>query len=102
MSKKGITIRLDEDTTNQCDYWFRKLGYNSRTQFVTAAIAFYIAYKNGDYPLANAETARLNQIVTAIDGMSEQLKRLQQIDNKGWSTLFNLQDPNLPNPENLE
>lgn len=101
MNKKGITIKLNEQTTNICDYWYKKLGYTSRTQFVMAAITFYVAYKNGDYPLANAETARLNQIVTALESLSEQVQRLEQTDTKGWSTLFNLQDPNLPSPDNL-
>lgn len=90
------TIRLDEDTTNLCDYWYQKQGFSSRTAFIKAAIQRYIAFINGDYQLPNAETVRLNQLISSVDSLGEQIKLLRATDEQGFNALLNLTDDTLP------
>lgn len=98
MDKKGVTIRFDQETTNLCDYWYRKLGFKSRTAFVKAALSFYIAYKNGDYQLPSAEVARLNQLVSSMESLTTKVDNLDKSVNKGFDAILNLSDENLDDP----
>lgn len=102
MAKNGITVRLDSETTNLCDYWYRKLNFKSRTAFVKAAISFYIAYKNGDYQLPSAEITRINQLITEIQSQNVQLANLTKSVNQGFDTILNLSDKSITDPTELK
>lgn len=102
MDKKGVTIRLNQEMTDQCDYWYRKLGFKSRTAFVNAAISFYIAYKNGDYQLPSAEVARLNQLISAIQSLTVQTDTLTKSVNRGFSAILNINDDSIPDPTEMK
>ncbi|HIP85198.1 MAG TPA: ribbon-helix-helix protein, CopG family [Pyrodictium sp.] len=43
-AKKVVSIKLDVDIIEELDKLWRKLGYNSRSEFIREAILFYMQY----------------------------------------------------------
>lgn len=99
MTQTGITVRLDQETTDKCDYWYRKQGFRSRTAFVKAAIDRYIALANGDYQLPSAEIARINQLVLGQQALVEEVQNLGKSLDKATNVFLNLTDETLPDPD---
>jgi len=44
--RKVVSVRLKEDVLRDVDIYTRKLGLNSRTEFIKQAIEFYIKSKS--------------------------------------------------------
>lgn len=86
------TVRVDQSLKPEIDYWQKKCGYKTTKDFIDAAVKHFIAYKNGDYQLPNAETQRLNQIITAITALTKQNEVLTNTINNAFSTLLRLSD----------
>lgn len=102
MSDKGVTIRLDQSTTDKCDYWYKKQGFPSRTAFVKAAIDRYVAIANGDYQLPSAEIARLNQLILAQKETATEMANFRRSFDKAMMALLNLSDPTVSDPNDVE
>jgi len=43
-TKKVVSVKLDVDIIEELDRLWKKLGYNSRSEFIREAILFYMQY----------------------------------------------------------
>jgi len=43
-TKKVVSVKLDVDIIEELDKLWKKLGYNSRSEFIREAILFYMQY----------------------------------------------------------
>jgi len=43
-TKKVVSVKLDVDIIEELDKLWRRLGYNSRSEFIREAILFYMQY----------------------------------------------------------
>lgn len=93
--KNDPTVKIDRAIIDQVDYWQRKAGFKSRKDFVSEAIRQYIALKNGDYQLPNAEIQRINQLIMAMNAQTVEIKTLKKAVDSGFSALYNLTDDSI-------
>jgi len=61
-TKKVVSVKLDVDIIEELDRLWRKLGYNSRSEFIREAILFYMQYVQERLETKRAEnTGKLAQ-----------------------------------------
>lgn len=88
-TRVAVKIRLHPDTKERVGYWATKGGI-SENEFMAAAVEFYIAYQNGDYPLATLEMARLGQLVDQMASLTRNVNNLDHTVSTGMDSLLGL------------
>jgi len=60
-TKKVVSVKLDVDIIEELDKLWKKLGYNSRSEFIREAILFYMQYVQEKLDKKAGDTNRLAQ-----------------------------------------
>jgi len=87
-----ISFFATPDENNQLEYFVsaHKDRWQTKADFVRAAVIDYIAHLNGDYDLPTLEIQRLNQLIDTITTLSSNVGSLQDITVNGFGSLLEL------------
>lgn len=86
---KRVTVRVDEDTYKQLEYWAARREC-SINEYLSDAVSEKIANENGDYDLPKLEVNRLNQLIDVITVLSSNVKSLEDVTIHGFDSLLGL------------
>lgn len=84
-----FTLRLSETDFQKLQYWADKQDC-SINSFIIVLLDLWIDIQNGNYQLPTLEIYRLNQLIEAIQVLSQNQKNLESIITNGFDSLLSL------------
>lgn len=86
---RKMSLRLTELEHQRLTHYAEKWGM-SKTELLLDGVDHYIKWVNSDYDLPTAETARLNQLIDAVDRLSVNAQNTEKTMVSGFNTILGL------------
>lgn len=88
-SQHRLTIRLSQTDFEKLQYWAGKADC-SINEFILVLLEQWIDIQNGNYQLPTLEVQRLNQLIEAVQVLSQNQQTLESIVTNGFDSLLSL------------
>lgn len=86
---KRITFRVSEDDVSKIDHYAEREGL-TRSEFMYAAVEYYMKWINSDYDLPRAEIQRLNQLVDGFNSLTKAVENNTNVTLSGFDGMMNI------------